>query len=126
MLIDMIHELCEDGMPSTEVVKAWLVRVPNKEQSNDANAAECGHSEHEDYSNLKDGDTIYYVDAEDNKIVQGVTFGVRRTNPGNSVRYLSLVLPNDFMGCAGELLGDKVFLNKELAEKRLRKDGENV
>lgn len=122
ILIDMINELGEDGMLSREGIKEWLLRAPGNEK----HLVTSNMPSLEDYSSLKDGDTVYHVNVEANEIVQGVAYGVRRNTPDHSVRYLSIIAPNDFMGCAGELLGDIIFISKELAEKRLKEGRKNV
>jgi hypothetical protein len=129
ILIDMIHELCEDGMPSAETVKEWLLNNHDKNGRVNEEIKETSEDNElvqEDYSNLKDGDTVYYVDFNGNKVIQGVALGVRRKHSNSSMKYFSIDVPNDFMGCSGELLGEKVFINKELAERKLREGNQNV
>jgi hypothetical protein len=122
MFIDMIHELCEDGVPSADYVKEWLLSEPDKGQ----NVAACDNSEQEDYSNLKDGDTIYYVDFASNKVRKGTIYGVRRYSHDNTVTFLSLEFVDDFMGINGEFLGKELFINEILAYRALRRGKKNV
>lgn len=116
VLIDMIQELCEDGMPTQATVETWLmekVEDTYHKQTDDTYNLE-------NYDELFEGDTVYYID-HNGDVLHGKVFGIRRKGEDGRISYLTVDAPNDFCGFAGDRLGKVVFISEELAKQNAKK-----
>jgi hypothetical protein len=112
VLLDMIAELCEDGMPTAEAMETWLLSYYEGEP--DCQVKDTYNLEN--YDSLCEGDVVYYIDNNGN-VLSGKVFSIKRDVNSGRIAYLSVDAPNDFCGFAGDRLGKAVFINNELAEK---------
>ena len=71
----------------------------------------------EDYTTLKKGDPIYYVDDEEHFVEEGVIFGVERSD--GKIESFAVDFKDDFDEFNGKALGVCFFRSKELAEHRM-------
>lgn len=118
ILFDMIQNLCEDGMPTKETIKDWLLSQPGCSQcdaTQETNAIPI-----EDYSGLKNADHIYFVDFAHGYVKEGTVFGIRRA-ADNSITFLSVEFVDDFMGINGEFLGKELFISETIANQALER-----
>lgn len=66
---------------------------------------------------LKPGCEIWYIDYQNN-VVKGTVFSIRYNEQGD-MRFISISVPNDFVGLAAEYVGIKLFMSEEEANAQL-------